>query len=311
MSLTKTFSVKKFGANLAMLALIVISMAFVANAFQTESPKPAEPTSKSPDHIEVTAKILSIDPIKGDVSARLEFFPMGKYAKEDGSLTRNIKFDTYSSNGKQEITFEKGKRMSPSEVILNMYDGEVSNYPFDKHKANLVVFFTVKPDKVEKPKPAAENPDDEKKPAPAAAVEEDEEDYPPFTLDFKPSLAGYNIDTAKSKESDDTYVDVELTIARSGMVKFFSVFVMLLMWGVTLAVLGLVFTVVILGRKVEIAMFSFIATLIFAFVAVRNSQPSIPPIGISFDYLSFFLAEVVLALCLLMILATWIFRPAK
>ena len=310
MSINVRRTVKSFFIHSGMIMVFVIASALIVNAQTDNKPSPAE---ENVNNIEVVAKVLSIDPIKGDVSVRLEFDPNGNFAKEDGTLTRNIKLDINSSNGKQEITFEKGKKMTATEAILNMYDGSVTDYPFDKQKADLIFWFTVKPDKpADKPKTTEANPAGEPKPETKSetAAEEDEEVDVPFTLDFAPTLAGYTIETAKSKDSDDTYVDVEMTIARSSMVKFFSVFVMLLMWGVSLAVLLLVLSVVFRGRKVEIAMFSFIATLLFAFVALRNSQPAVPPIGTFSDYASFFWAEVILALSLLTIITTWLIRPA-
>lgn len=265
--------------------------------------------AKTPDYIEVTGKIISIDTSKGDVSTRLEFVPHGKFANEDGSLTKNVKFDTASANGKQEITFDKGKRMSATEVVLNMYDGEVTDYPFDKHKVELVFFFTIKPDKAaDKPKPAEPAAEGEAKPATSTEADEEEEVDVPFTLDFEPKMAGYNFTMERSKDSDDTYVDLEIGVARSSMITLFSVFIMLLMWGVTLAVVFLIFTVVIKKRKAEIAMFSFIATLLFAFVTVRNSQPGVPPVGTYSDNLSFFWVEGILGLCLVAVVLTWVFR---
>ena len=317
MSIINQQGVKKIGAGIMALSLIAVMLA--ASAFQifgqATSDKASDTGAKETDYIEAVAKILSIDPIKGDASVRMEFTPHGNFAKEDGTLARNVKFDINSSNGKQEISFEKGKRMTSTEAVLNMYDGEVSDYPFDRHKAELVFWFTAKPDKpADNPKPVAENPAAEPKPEtkPEAAVEETEEVEVPFTLDFAPTLAGYTIETSKSKDSDDTYINIEMSIARSSMVKFFSIFVMCLMWGVSIAVLLLVLSVVVRGRKVEIAMFSFIATLLFAFVAVRNSQPAVPPLGAFSDYVSFFWAEVILALSLLVIVFTWLLRqPAK
>ena len=304
-------AIKNFSLSLVIILAFIIASGLAVSA-QSDSKMPAP---KSANYIETVAKVLSIDPIKGDVSIRLEFLPHGNLMKEDGTLSRNIKFDINSSNGKQEITFEKGKKMTPTEAVLNMYDGDVSDYPFDKHKADLIFWFATKPDKpADKPKPAEENPAAETKPEtksetkPQEADEEIEEEVL-FTLDFVPLMAGYKIETAKHKDSDDSYADIEMTIARSGMVKFFVVFVMLMMWGVSLAVLLLVLSIVIRGRKVEIAMFSFIATLIFSFVAVRNTQPAVPPVGTLSDYLSFFGAEVVLALSLLTILFTWLIRP--
>ncbi|MBS1794980.1 MAG: DUF4436 family protein [Acidobacteria bacterium] len=305
-----------------LLLALTLGLVTAANSFQAQpQSSPAKPSTNGPkdgNYIETIGKILSIDPIKGDVSVRLEFIPHGKFEKEDGTLARSLKLDVNSSNGKSEVSFDKGKKMTPTEVVLNMYDSEVSDYPFDSHKADLIFWFTAKPEKAaekpaDKPKtegetPAAE-PKPEAKPEPKAEDGEDEVDIP-FTFDFAPVLAGFKIDTKKSADSDETYMDYQMTIARAPLVKFFSIFVMILMWGVSIAVLLLVLSVVIRGRKVEIAMFSFIATLIFSFVAVRNAQPGVPPVGTYSDYGAFFGAEVILALGLLTILFTWLLRPA-
>jgi hypothetical protein len=50
--------------------------------------------------------------------------------------------------------------------------------------------------------------------------------------------------------------------------------------------------------------------LLFAFAAVRNSQPGVPPIGTYSDFIAFFWAEVLIALCLLSIIFAWVLRPA-
>jgi hypothetical protein len=313
--------IKNVCLSAGMIVVFVTAAVFAVIAQTEPEKKPATNTNASKEnYIEVVGKVLSIDPIKGDVTVRLEFEPKGSFTKEDGTLSRTLKLDINSSNGKQEITFDKGKRLTPTEAVLNMYDGNVTDYPFDKHEADLMFFFTVKPDKpADKPKPAEtkedpaaktadEKPATENKPAPAEA--DDDEIEVPISLEFVPTMPGFKIESAKNKESDETYVDITMKISRSPMVVFFSIFVMILMWAVSIAVLFLVLSVVVRGRKVEIAMFSFIATLLFAFVAVRNSQPGVPPIGTFTDYSSFFWAEVILALSLLTILFTWLLRPA-
>ncbi|MEP6903706.1 MAG: DUF4436 family protein [Actinomycetota bacterium] len=320
MSMTGKTGLKNIGVGGGIILVFVIAWVTMVNAQTETEKKPTLPdaNAKKENYIEVVAKVLSIEPIKGDVNVRLEFEPHGSFTKEDGTLARNLKLDINSSNGKQEITFEKGKRLTPTEAVLNMYDGNVTNYPFDKHQADLIFWFSVKPDKpAEKPKTTEENPaakpTDEKpvsETKPATDETDEEEVEVPISFEFTPSLAGYKIESAKHKDSDETYVDTGMKISRSPMVIFFSVFVMLLMWAVSIAVLFLVLSVVVRGRKVEIAMFSFIATLLFAFATVRNSQPAVPPIGTLSDYISFFWAEVILALCLLTILFTWLLRPA-
>lgn len=275
------------------------------------------PATPEKDEIKVDAKILSIDPIKGDVGVRLEFTPDGKFAKDDGTLAKTVKLDINSSNGKQEVTFDRGKRMTPTEAVLNMFDSAPAQYPFDTHRAAMIFWFSVKPDKAaaEKPKTEGEtaSPDAPKadaNPADAEEMNDDGEVDVPFTLEFKPEFSGYTIESAKSKDSDDTYVDVEMTFSRAPMVKFFSIFVMVLMILSGLVVLALAGTVVIGGRKPELAMFSFIAALIFAFVALRNAQPAVPPVGTLSDYIAFFPVEAALSICLLSVVTMWVARPA-
>jgi hypothetical protein len=44
---------------------------------------------------------------------------------------------------------------------------------------------------------------------------------------------------------------------------------------------------------------------------VRNAQPGAPPIGTFSDFISFFWAEVFIALCLVILVFTWLLRPVK
>jgi len=101
-----------------------------------------------------------------------------------------------------------------------------------------------------------------------------------------------------------------MTVARASTTKFFSLFVMMMMWGLTIAVLLLTLSVVLRGRKVEVSMFSFTAALLFAFSTVRNAQPGTPPVGTYSDFISFFWAEVIIALCLVALVFTWVLRKS-
>ena len=62
------------------------------------------------------------------------------------------------------------------------------------------------------------------------------------------------------------------------------------------------------GRKPEIAMFSFMAALLFAYYAVRNTQPLVPPIGVYSDFLAFFWTEILVGACLVVMVFTWVLR---
>jgi hypothetical protein len=319
---------------LAVLIVFGISLVLVLKIYKNEGDKRSAAVSdlgdKDPNHIEVDVKLVSIDPNKGDIVARLEFLPKGHFTTDEGStLARDLKLFVNSATGKQELDFPKGKRMNPTEVVVNMFDGLVTDYPFDRHSAFLELYFMpgkeAGKDKTAEAAPKPAEPAPTPKPeAPAAGEEQkkdegekkaeaakpDEDDIP-IGVDFVGSIPGFKIDAAKSRESTDDYVGIDMTIARASTTKFFSLFVMSMMWGLTLGVMFLTLSVVLRGRKVELAMFSFTAALLFAFAAVRNAQPGTPPIGTYSDFISFFWAEVIIALCLIILVFTWLLRPAK
>src|SRR5436190_8592465 len=309
---------------IAVIVVFAVALVLVLNIYKSEGEKRSASVSdlgvKDPNHIEVDVKLLSIDPSKGDIVARLEFLPKGEFTKDEGlTLAKDVKLFTNGANGKQETDFGKGKRMNPMEVTVSMYDVLVMDYPFDRHSAFLEMYFL--PGKEEKksaeapkpaptPAPAAEGATDEsKKPEDKkAAAEEKDDDEIPIGVDFVGSVPGFKIDAAKSKESTNDYVGIDITVARASTTKFFSLFVMMMMWGLTIAVLLLTLSVVLRGRKVEVSMFSFTAALLFAFSTVRNAQPGTPPVGTYSDFISFFWAEVIIALCLVALVFTSVVR---
>lgn len=328
MEISKKLSGKNIAVAVGLIALFVVAFVLVLRAYRQEGEKRSAVISESgerdPNHIEVFVKLVTVDPIKGDASARLEFVPHGTFTPDEGNtLSRDIKLFVNSATGKQEHVFEKGKRMNPVDVTMNLYDGTVTDYPFDHHRAYLEIYLTgvakekskteAAPTPTPTPAPPADTEDDEQPSqaaAPAKAQAEATDDEIPIGVDFFGSIPGLNIQAEKTAQTDEDLVGIDLTFGRAATVKFFSIFVMAVMWGVTIIVLLMTFTIVMRGRKIEISMFSFLAALLFAFVALRNAQPGSPPIGAYSDYISFFWAEILIALCLLSIIAAWVFRPA-
>ncbi|HWS99165.1 MAG TPA: DUF4436 family protein [Pyrinomonadaceae bacterium] len=335
MEISKKLSGKNVAIAAGLIVLFVVAFVLVLRAYRQEGERRAAVISESgerdPSHVEVFVKLVSVDPIKGDASARLDFVPHGDLTPDNGNtLSRDIKLLVNSATGKQEHVFEKSKRMNPVDVTMNLYDGTVTDYPFDHHKAYLEMYLEGVRGKDEKSKagaapPAAPAPtpapqgeeDDEEGPqrqhaqaAPQAEAAAEEEASIPIGVDFFGSIPGLNIKAEKTSQTDEDLVGIDMEFERASTVKFFSIFVMVVMWGVTIVVLLMTFSIVMRGRKIEVGMFSFLAALLFAFVTVRNAQPGSPPIGSYSDYLSFFWAEIIIALCLLSIVAVWVYRPA-
>jgi len=269
---------------LILAALFAVAYVLVIKAYQKEGENRTADLSiaesKDPNLVAVSAKIVSVDPVKGDMAVRLEFEPKGTLTTDEGvTITKPLKIITNSANAKAETVVPKGGRMNPVEVAVDLYDGQAMDYPFDKHTAELTV-----------------------------TIESDETAVP-LSIEVFGSVSGLKIDAEKAKENTEDFADVEMKVSRGQTTFIFSLFITVTMWLLTISVVCLSFLVVTGRRKIELGMFSFLGALLFAFPALRNAQPNVPPIGTLSDFLGFFWAEVVIALCLVTIVATWLVRP--
>jgi hypothetical protein len=239
------------------------------------------------NRIDVSGRIVTADVLKGDVVVRLEFTPKGSFASADGAtLARDLELYVASATGKNVHEFKKGKRMTPVEAVVEIYEGEPMDYPFDTHAAELAFFFT----------PGAK------------AGETAGNDSIPMAVELRGSVAGLRLDTEYAKENAPDHAVIDISIQRATTAVFFSVFIMIAMWALAIGVLCLVYRVFAGHRKIEISMFSFLGALLFAFPALRNSQPGTPPIGTLSDFLAFFWAEVIIALSLLSVVLRWLIK---
>ena len=299
------------GVAIAVAALIVLVIAyvFVLNGYSREGASRSVYVSDrehaGPDNIEVDIHVVSVDPVKGDVTARLNFEANGALAKDEYSPAKDITLLVNSATGKQEHKFEKGKRMNPIEITIPL-EGQASDYPFDSHDAELQVLVTT-PMKAQQPKAEAEDDSGAQKGATQGRLLDSNEPVP-VAVEFFGSIPGLKLQAAKGKDSEVGYTAVEINISRSSTVVFFSVFVMILMLFLTAVVVCMMLRFWLGGRKVEVGAMSVYGAMLFAFPALRNSQPSVPPLGSYSDYVSFFWAEALVAVSLVIIAVLWLIR---
>lgn len=311
-------SVKEVIVGVIVLAVVGAAMYYTLSVFNAEGGQKVIEISNQGDkeasHIETQVKLMSIDPIKGDASARFEFIPSENLLAEDGTLKQELKLYVNSANGKQEIDFAKGKLMTPVEAVFNMHEGQATQYPFDKYVADIDIYITK--GKADDKKPATAPAATPKEPADGEhatepAKTEDDDLELALSVDFLGSIPGYKIEAAKAKYSEIDFVGIETKIERSGTVVFVSMFVSVLTWVLTIGILFLVISLFMRGRKVEIAMFSFMGAMLFGFYAIRNSQPNVPPIGVYSDFMSYIWCEIIIGVCLIACLVAWVLRPQK
>lgn len=292
--LGKKITGKEIG--IALIAIVVLAVLYIVefNSFQKELAK--EPTvnidndETSPNYVEMTMQITGIDPVKGDVTVRIKPEPKGDLTEDGLTLSKDVTIFTNSNSGKNEQNFTKGKRMNPFDVVIDMYEGSVMEYPYDKFKADLNVYVKA-PEKDSTGKIEMVT---------IPIVKE---------TNFYSSVAGYKVANVKEEDEGQGYSELVISLERTASIKMFSRFVMILMWLILICVLLIIFSIIIRNRKIEYSMFAFLSAMLFALPALRNVQPFVPTIGCLSDYAAFFWAEAVVAGSLILMIFVWLKRP--
>jgi hypothetical protein len=278
------------------IIIFALSFYFVLSVFQTEIKK--EPVVNidqdelSKDHILVKLQITNIDPVKGDVQIRVIPKPVGKYTNDSITLNQDIVFYTNSISGNNEYSFKKGSMINPFEVTVDMYDGYLMKYPYDEFSA----YFSM--NIVSSGKDSAGNVIVKEIPA----IKE---------TNFLTSINGYRVESVKEIEHSSGYTGLVVKLERTYAVKMFARFIMLIFWLITFSIIIVMFSIVVRKRKIEFSLFAFLSAMLFALPALRNMQPFIPSIGCLSDYTSFFWAEAVVAISLVISVFTWLKRPGE
>lgn len=243
------------------------------------------------DFIRVGIQVINVDPVKGDMQARMNFVPNGDFTEDQITLSKEVTLYVNSVSGKNEHVFPKGKRMNPIDVTLELYDGLVTDYPFDKHTADLEMYMVTK-EKTDSGTTVEEN---------VPVVKE---------IDFKANIHGFKIEEVRNPGIATDYTEIEINIERTKPVLYFAIFIMILMWAIAIVCVFILLSVIVRNRKIEYSMFAFFATLLFALPALRGIQPFVPALGCLSDFIAFFWAEGIVAVCLFLMILTWLKRPS-
>lgn len=282
------------------IALVIFGVAYglVLNLYNQETEKRTAWLSAGADQnivadrLDVTANVLSIDPVKGEMVARLDFFPQGTLSSPDGwAATEDLAIITNSSL-KPEIKFKKGQRLTATDVTLTLFDGLYTDYPFDRHTAELQLYVVGTP--------------------PVAEGEKPQDESVPVNVELTGLVHSFTLEgQVNAKETAEDYAALDIFVTRSPSTLIWAIFVMILMWFMTLAVVGVTLFVLISKRKLEFGSFAWIGGLLFAFVSFRGAAPGVPPLGSLIDFLAFFWAEAIVAICLVIMVTVYLIRQPK
>lgn len=173
----------------------------------------------------------------------------------------------------KDIALDAQNAVSNRVATLEMTEGGIMYYPFDRYPLNLSL---------------GAYSDDTAVPI-VITVEETDSNF---------ILSG-------STSIQDQVSSVHLTLERSGASQVFVVFMFMSMWVLA--------TFVIVHKKYGFLWpaLSWMAATLFALVAFRNAAPGSPPLGVLYDAISFFRAEALIVISLVTVVSYGVIREFK
>jgi hypothetical protein len=212
-----------------------------------------------------------VDAAAQTVTAKVVVQPHGALQTAENLLVPagDVVLDTTSLE-QTTLRYPAGQPIGSSAVTFNLFDGRVSDYPFDHYGAIIGFQATVGG-------------------RPVPLVIGLEEGDPFFA--FK--------QTATLNEGNGVAVTERISRSRSTFILAW--FMMAAMWALALAVLLAAWLIVRQRRGIIWPALGWMAATLFALVGMRNAAPGYPPIGSLLDYAAFFWAELLVAVGLTMV----------
>ena len=293
MQTLKKITLKKI---LILISSIVVFFAIIlsiyshnANAQEPYNPSP-ESTLASKGLVEVKMTLIAVDPVKNELETRLQFELKGIYKKGPTYPAQDLLMTVNGANVQDsEITFKEGKPMIVPALKFNLVKGKINNYPFDRHIAKVAISIDPLPSIGKKFAPFELNP-------------------VPLELNFHADVPGFDISYKPMEENSSIFIYIDVSATRSLPVKFFALVIIVIMWVLSIMALLLALKVMKSGKVPEVGMLSWTAVMLFAFPAIRNAQPGVPPVGTASDFLSFFWTEIIVVVALVIIGSCWLKR---
>ncbi|KAI8912792.1 hypothetical protein EDD86DRAFT_117507 [Gorgonomyces haynaldii] len=211
------------------------------------------------DGLQIALSYVAVDQNAFTNKIKFGLLPSGKFSKVVGGFYVPSQDITLDFDGKS-IVFPANQRIGLQDGAAPWLEFNINNYPFDTASSETDIRATVG------------------KGANATDI--------PIALFADAAVQGFSIQL-EIQDYEDGIVAVTAKVQRSGITKFFSVFVMFLLWAIAIGAVSYTATYYFLGFT-EPVVLALNASLLFAVPGVRNTQPGIPSIGCTADVASFF-----------------------
>jgi hypothetical protein len=222
--------------------------------------------------------VTTVDPPTSTLTFQIDMLGCGDFSTLDPFIPNrynlavpvNVTFDTTL------LTLTPGLPLQSRSVSTRFATGVLDHYPFESYTTNLIQVLGYYQS------PRSSTPS-----------------RLPIQMFLVGAIQGYKIDVLESLDvsdnSDGTLLNLQLQVKRSFTTRLFSMFVVILMWVLSLLTVSMALTPWMIKRKVDIPTITFGMGLLFALPAVRNAQPGVPAIGATVDVVSFFWAMIITA----------------
>ncbi|KAL1923279.1 uncharacterized protein VTP21DRAFT_8259 [Calcarisporiella thermophila] len=186
--------------------------------------------------------------------------------------------------------------INSKDIELSFDEGDAALYPFDKWEVGFLMF--------------------------ASILNNHTTSLVPIDFDIKSVMQSnrFGIEVISNPEDLDTGSEIDtealrylylikFKVEQTTFVKGFSIFVVVLMWLITLLTASVSYQIFLYGRKASLGDVAVPSTLLFALPSVRLTMPGIPTdVGQYIDVLGFIWNIAILALCVIISFVGWMFR---
>ncbi|MFI5782444.1 DUF4436 family protein [Nocardia sp. NPDC051570] len=225
----------------------------------------------APDRAEVSLSISRIDTATQTATIAVNVFARGALADEAGDFRTDAVLLMPTAAKSDPIPLKAGHPVSTIDTRLELL-GTTTDYPFDTYHTRPVVQVLGSDGRA----------------VPTMVTIANNDAFFQLASRFSAADGG-----------DPTLVDLTLDARRTTPTTTFAVFLMVLMLGLAIAVVTTAYYVLRWRRGLLFPACSLMAVMLFAVVPLRNAVPGNPPIGSVIDFASFFLAEGIISVALI------------
>ncbi|KAF9186061.1 hypothetical protein BGZ51_007048 [Haplosporangium sp. Z 767] len=227
--------------------------------------------SHTGDYIHVVGSVASVDFEDKNFRVHFEFTPHGTLAGDDGILVAPIALSLFYTT----LTFPVAQIMRSVDVTMPYMQGATIDYPFDAYKSYFEILANKEKEQLRKI---------------------------PVSLTFLGMLQSVEFIPTVHLSNDDLYkISIEIFTRRSPTTIGFSIFIVMIMWALSIAIGIIAIQVVRKHRASDEHILTLGITTLFALPALRETQPGIPAIGCAADVLGFYWNMAIIAISSIMI----------